>query len=138
MSMWRVINYARFDLSDVRIWSQNSLCFVWQLAMEAVALWQLREMTSIRPFGMHILHPDNDLHPDHSHSTRYTSNLVVPFPRVNTVKINYKYQFVKIWNNLPNEQIPNSLPLSPNRHGFRPNHSIVFAPIFCTHNSSKL
>ena len=42
-------------------------------------------------------------HPDHSHSTRYRSNLVVPFPRVNTVKINYKYQFVKIWNNLPNE-----------------------------------
>ena len=40
---------------------------------------------------------------DHSHSTRYRNNMVVPFPRVNVVKINYKYQFVKIWNDLPNQ-----------------------------------
>jgi len=45
---------------------------------------------------------------DHSHSYRYRNNLVVPFPAVNTVKINYKYQFVKIWNDLPNELNCNS------------------------------
>ena len=35
-------------------------------------------------------------YPDNSHRTRYRNNFVAPFPRVNTAKINYKYQFVKI------------------------------------------
>ena len=42
-------------------------------------------------------------YPVHSHNTRYRNNLVIPFSRMNTLKINYKHQFVKIWNNLPDE-----------------------------------
>ena len=42
---------------------------------------------------------------DHSDITRCLNDLLVYFPRVNTTKINYKYQSVKMWNDLPNELI---------------------------------
>ena len=40
--------------------------------------------------------------PEHNHFTRNRNNLVTPFPRVDNVKINYKYQCISIWNALPN------------------------------------
>ena len=40
--------------------------------------------------------------PEHSHFTRNRDSLVTPFPRVDNVKINYKYQCISIWNALPN------------------------------------
>ena len=43
-----------------------------------------------------------DLHfPDHDYSTRGSNTLVVPFPRVESIRINFKYQFVKVWNDVP-------------------------------------
>ena len=40
---------------------------------------------------------------EHSYSTRGSGTYVVPFPRVECIKINYKYQFVCSWKNLPTE-----------------------------------
>ena len=38
---------------------------------------------------------------EHPHNTRGNGFYAVPFPRVENIRINYKYQFVTIWNNLP-------------------------------------
>ena len=40
-------------------------------------------------------------YPPHDHSTRNRNNLIPPFPRINTIKFNYEYQFITIWNNIP-------------------------------------
>ena len=42
-------------------------------------------------------------YPDHAHNTRFRYEPVLPFPRVTTLRINYKYQGVKVWNSLPNQ-----------------------------------
>ena len=48
---------------------------------------------------------------EHSYSTRGSGTYVVPFPRVECIKINYKYQFICSWNNLP-EELKNTTTLS--------------------------
>ena len=40
-------------------------------------------------------------YPSHSYETRSAHNLVLPFPRVETIRMNFKYQFVDIWNSEP-------------------------------------
>ena len=40
-------------------------------------------------------------YPQHGYGTRNRNDPIIPFPRVNCVKINYKYQSVKIWNEIP-------------------------------------
>ena len=39
----------------------------------------------------------------HSHQTRHHDRLMEPFPRVESVRVNYEYQFIHIWNGLPYE-----------------------------------
>ena len=41
--------------------------------------------------------------PNHDHGTRsmLREELVVPFPRVEAIRINYGYQFINIWNSIP-------------------------------------
>ena len=46
-----------------------------------------------------------------SESTAIAQGEVVPFPRVECIKINYKYQFICTWNNLP-EELKNTTTLS--------------------------
>jgi hypothetical protein len=43
-----------------------------------------------------------DLLRNHNHDTRNRDNFLLPFPTVRSVKINYHYQAIKQWNNLPN------------------------------------
>ena len=38
---------------------------------------------------------------EHPRNTRGNGLYAVPFPRVENIRINYKYHFVTIWNNLP-------------------------------------
>ena len=40
-------------------------------------------------------------YPSHNYETRIRSNPIVPFPRVITLEINYKYQCTKIWGEIP-------------------------------------
>ena len=43
-----------------------------------------------------------DLEPtDHGYFTRGANFIRVPFPRVDATKVNFKYNFVKVWNDLP-------------------------------------
>ena len=43
-----------------------------------------------------------DLHfPDHGYSTRGSNTLVVPFLRVKSVRIHFKYKFVRVWYDVP-------------------------------------
>ena len=37
----------------------------------------------------------------HVHNTRSNQPYMLPFPRVDAVRYSYKYQFVKIWNDIP-------------------------------------
>ena len=47
---------------------------------------------------------------DHSYLTRNRNSIVLPFPRVEAVRESYRYQFLQVWNELPNEiKIANSL-----------------------------
>ena len=39
--------------------------------------------------------------PAHRYETRSRSNLVLPFPRVEAVRVGYQYQFIKVWNGIP-------------------------------------
>ena len=39
----------------------------------------------------------------HSYDTRHSDDFVLPFPRVNALRINFKYQYVKIWNDIPDD-----------------------------------
>ena len=41
------------------------------------------------------------LYPEHSHNTRTSSNLILPFPRVEVIRMNFRYQFVNVWNSVP-------------------------------------
>ena len=62
-------------------------------------------MFKIINFGKYeTLHDKLDiLHPEHGHLTRSRDNeqLLVPFPRVDAIKINFQYQFISIWNSIP-------------------------------------
>jgi len=40
--------------------------------------------------------------PEHQYNTRSRSNFKLPFPRVENIRVNYKYQFVNIRNKIPN------------------------------------
>ena len=40
-------------------------------------------------------------YPDHEYSTRSRNNLILPFPRIEAVRMNFKYQFIKVWSELP-------------------------------------
>ena len=50
--------------------------------------------------------------PSHTHHTRSIDNEVfsMPFPRVEAIRMNFSYQFVKIWNEIPFD-IKNSISL---------------------------
>ena len=40
-------------------------------------------------------------YPTHEHRTRGRHNLITPFPRVDAIKYNFQYQFIIIWNEVP-------------------------------------
>ena len=40
-------------------------------------------------------------YPQHNYGTRNRNDPIVPFPRVDCIKINFQYQTIKIWNDLP-------------------------------------
>ena len=40
-------------------------------------------------------------YPAHAYSTRCSNDLVLPFPRVEAIRLNFKYQCVKLWNGVP-------------------------------------
>ena len=37
----------------------------------------------------------------HTYGTRHRNDLVLPFPNVNAIRINYVYQCTSVWNNIP-------------------------------------
>ena len=37
----------------------------------------------------------------HDYQTRNASNLVLPYPRTEVIRMSYKYQFVSVWNSIP-------------------------------------
>ena len=39
--------------------------------------------------------------PQHEYNTRSNTLLITPFPRVEVVRMSYSYQFVRIWNEIP-------------------------------------
>ena len=40
-------------------------------------------------------------YPEHDHNTRNSTDLVLPFPRVEVIRYNFRYQFVNVWNSIP-------------------------------------
>jgi hypothetical protein len=40
---------------------------------------------------------------NHIHNTRNVNRFVLPFPRVENIRLNFKYQFLKVWNEIPIE-----------------------------------
>ena len=41
--------------------------------------------------------------PEHNYDTRSGDNPSLPFPRIDTVKMNYNFQFVYLWNKIPDQ-----------------------------------
>ena len=42
-------------------------------------------------------------YPSHSYETRSRNRLDTPFPRVESIRMNYKYQFCNVWNEVPED-----------------------------------
>ena len=40
-------------------------------------------------------------YPSHNYNTRNANSLILPFPRVEVVRMSYLYQFNKVWNEIP-------------------------------------
>ena len=40
-------------------------------------------------------------YPNHQYETRQSDALITPFPRIECIRMNYKYQFCSIWNDVP-------------------------------------
>ena len=40
-------------------------------------------------------------YPQHRYETRNSNQLVTPFPRVDAIRYNFQYQFIRIWNEIP-------------------------------------
>ena len=53
---------------------------------------------------------------NHSYETRSRNLLVTPFPRVNAVRISFKFQLLKLWSDLPE-----SLKSCPTLRAFKSN-----------------
>ena len=43
----------------------------------------------------------NISYPPHNYGTRSANSLIPPFPRVESIRLNYEHQFCKIWNGIP-------------------------------------
>ena len=41
--------------------------------------------------------------PGHNYDTRTANTLRLPFPRVEVIRMNFRYQFVNIWNGIPED-----------------------------------
>ena len=53
--------------------------------------------------------------PEHNYDTRSGNNPRLPFPRIDTVKMNYNFQFVNLWNKIPDRiKSSNSLKIFKN------------------------
>ena len=39
--------------------------------------------------------------PGHGNNTRKRDDILPPFPRVQVIKMNFEYQFITLWNNVP-------------------------------------
>ena len=39
---------------------------------------------------------------NHDHNSHHATELVLSFPSVNNIRMNFKYQIVNIWNSVPN------------------------------------
>jgi hypothetical protein len=50
-----------------------------------------------------ILHCISPQQPNHAYCTRRTDDFLLPFPLVENVRMNFKYQFLNIWNQIPTE-----------------------------------
>ena len=39
--------------------------------------------------------------PQHTYETRFSNELILPFPRVETIRMCFQYQFASVWNSIP-------------------------------------
>ena len=42
-------------------------------------------------------------YPEHDYGTRSCNMLIPPFPRVEAIRTNFQYQFIDVWNKIPND-----------------------------------
>ena len=52
----------------------------------------------IRLFRKILIH---DIHSRYGHSARISNSIFLPFPKVEAIRINFKYLFIKIWIEVP-------------------------------------
>ena len=41
------------------------------------------------------------LYPSHNNHTRNNTDMLLPYPKVEAIRINFRYQFVKVWRRIP-------------------------------------
>ena len=56
----------------------------------------------------------NLTYPDHGYATRNRDPVITPFPRIEAIRMNFKYQFANIWN-----QVPDEIKISPSLKSFK-------------------
>ena len=40
-------------------------------------------------------------YPSHNYNTRNNTDMLLPYPRVEAIRMNFRYQFVKVWRRIP-------------------------------------
>ena len=61
---------------------------------------------------------------------RHATELVLPFPSVNNIRMNFKYQIVNVWNS-----VPNNIKIIDNCSEFKGGFKtyLIFVFFFCHH-----
>ena len=91
--------FAKFSNPDLCIFKSNRLLKLGDIhkLYVAIHMFKLVKLESNETLDASVQRE----YPEHAHNTRNRNNMITPFPRVDAIKVNYKYQFKTIWNEIP-------------------------------------
>ena len=91
--------FSNFSYDDTCLFRKNKILKLQDVYRFRVSVFMYRVMILSE---MPTLREDLMLEfPQHSHLTRSSGSLLTPFPRVEVIRMSYKYQFVQVWNAIP-------------------------------------
>ena len=92
--------FSRFHVSNGCIFKKSRILKLAEIHRFNVAVY----MFKIIKLGecQHLSRLLEIVYPNHTYGTRNIDKLILPLPRINSVRINFEYQFLKLWNEVPN------------------------------------
>ena len=104
--------FSKYFSEDTEIFKSMEILKFTDIYKLRVAVYMFR-MIQLNEFPA-LLSNLNLTYPDHNYETRNRDQLITPFPRIEAIRMNFKYQFSNIWN-----QVPESIKISPSIKSFK-------------------